>query len=163
MNDRSIAVAAWEALFRAQVSVMRNLNSEFPGGEISFNEYDVCFNLSTQPGRRARMRDLTGHLLLTQPSVSRLVDRLSSRGIVEKQPDPTDARGVIVALTPRGFDVYRAVAAQHAASIAAQVSAGLSDAELRTLTDLCTKLRLATTDPMPARRTIVSPTDSATV
>ncbi|MFZ6992468.1 MarR family winged helix-turn-helix transcriptional regulator [Curtobacterium sp. RRHDQ66] len=152
VSDKATAVAAWEALFRAQVTVMRNLNSEFPGGEISFNEYDVCFNLSTQPGRRCRMRDLTGHLLLTQPSVSRLVDRLTARGIVEKQPDPTDARGVIVALTPLGFDVYRAVAVQHAASIAAQVGAGLTEAEQRTLTDLCTKLRVASADAPPARR-----------
>lgn len=140
-SDKATAVAAWEALFRAQVTVMRALNADFPGGEISFNEYDVCFNLSTQPGRRARMRDLTGHLLLTQPSVSRLVDRLASRGIVEKQPDPNDARGVIVALTAHGFDVYRSVAVQHAQTIADQVGAGLDDDELRTLTALCTKLR----------------------
>jgi DNA-binding MarR family transcriptional regulator len=150
-SDKATAVAAWEALFRAQVAVMRNLNTEFPGDEISFNEYDVCFNLSTQPGRRCRMRDLTGHLLLTQPSVSRLVDRLASRGIVEKQPDPTDARGVIVALTAHGFDVYRAVAVQHAQSITQQVGAGLSDDELRTLTELCTKLRTAVV-AAPARR-----------
>ncbi|MDP4335129.1 MarR family winged helix-turn-helix transcriptional regulator [Curtobacterium sp. A7_M15] len=142
-SEKATAVAAWEALFRAQVTVMRALNADFPGGEISFNEYDVCFNLSTQPGRRCRMRELTGHLLLTQPSVSRLVDRLTARGIVEKQPDPTDARGVIVALTPHGFDVYRAVAVQHAQTIADQVGAGLDDAELRTLTELCTKLRTA--------------------
>jgi len=142
-SDKATAVAAWEALFRAQVTVMRALNTDFPGGEISFNEYDVCFNLSTQPGRRCRMRDLTGHLLLTQPSVSRLVDRLASRGIVEKQPDPSDARGVIVALTAHGFDVYRSVAVQHAQTIADQVGAGLDDDELRTLTELCTKLRTA--------------------
>ncbi|MCL9666766.1 MarR family winged helix-turn-helix transcriptional regulator [Curtobacterium albidum] len=142
-SDKATAVAAWEALFRAQVTVMRALNADFPGGEISFNEYDVCFNLSTQPGRRCRMRDLTGHLLLTQPSVSRLVDRLASRGIVEKQPDPSDARGVIVALTAHGFDVYRSVAVQHAQTIADQVGAGLDDDELRTLTELCTKLRTA--------------------
>ncbi|TCK64114.1 MarR family winged helix-turn-helix transcriptional regulator [Curtobacterium sp. PhB136] len=162
-SEKAVAVGAWEALFRAQVTVMRNLNTEFPGGEISFNEYDVCFNLSTQPGRRCRMRDLTGHLLLTQPSVSRLVDRLAARGIVEKQPDPTDARGVIVALTAHGFDVYRAVAVQHAASIAAQVSAGLSDSELRTLTELCTKLRVAAADIPPVRRTVAVQTDPAPV
>ncbi|MFJ6170808.1 MarR family winged helix-turn-helix transcriptional regulator [Curtobacterium sp. NPDC092190] len=151
-SDKATAVAAWEALFRAQVTVMRALNTDFPGGEISFNEYDVCFNLSTQPGRRCRMRDLTGHLLLTQPSVSRLVDRLASRGIVEKQPDPSDARGVIVALTAHGFDVYRSVAVQHAQTIADQVGAGLDDDELRTLTELCTKLRTAAggTGPRPA-------------
>lgn len=142
-SDKATAVAAWEALFRAQVTVMRALNTDFPGGEISFNEYDVCFNLSTQPDRRCRMRDLTGHLLLTQPSVSRLVERLASRGIVEKQPDPNDARGVLVALTPHGFDVYRSVAVQHARTIADQVGAGLDDDELRTLTELCTKLRVA--------------------
>jgi DNA-binding MarR family transcriptional regulator len=151
-SDKATAVAAWEALFRAQVTVMRALNTDFPGGEISFNEYDVCFNLSTQPGRRCRMRDLTGHLLLTQPSVSRLVDRLASRGIVEKQPDPSDARGVIVALTAHGFDVYRSVAVQHAQTIADQVGAGLDDDELRTLTELCTKLRTAAggTGPRPS-------------
>ncbi|WP_416394630.1 MULTISPECIES: MarR family winged helix-turn-helix transcriptional regulator [unclassified Curtobacterium] len=142
-SEKATAVAAWEALFRAQVTVMRALNADFPGGEISFNEYDVCFNLSTQPGRRCRMRELTSHLLLTQPSVSRLVDRLTARGIVEKQPDPADARGVIVALTPNGFDVYRAVAVQHAQTIVDQVGAGLDEAELRTLTELCTKLRTA--------------------
>ena len=143
MSDKATAVAAWEALFRAQVTVMRNLGAEFPSADISFNEYDVCFNLSKQPGRRIRMRDLTGHLLLTQPSISRLVERLAARGIVEKQPDPTDARGVIVALTAHGFDLYRSVAGQHATTIAEQVGAGLTDDELRTLTVLCTKLRSA--------------------
>ncbi|GGL67477.1 winged helix-turn-helix transcriptional regulator [Curtobacterium sp. Csp1] len=160
-SDKATAVAAWEALFRAQVTVMRALNADFPSAEISFNEYDVCFNLSTQPGRRCRMRELTGHLLLTQPSVSRLVERLASKGIVEKQPDPSDARGVIVALTAHGFDVYRSVAVQHAQTIAEQVGAGLDDDELQTLTALCTKLRVAA--DAPGRSTTRVPRDRATV
>jgi DNA-binding MarR family transcriptional regulator len=163
-TEKATAVAAWEALFRAQVTVMRALNADFPADEISFNEYDVCFNLSTQPGRRCRMRELTGHLLLTQPSVSRLVERLAARGIVEKQPDPADARGVIVALTAHGFDVYRSVAVQHAQTIADQVGAGLDDTELRTLTELCTKLRTAAGSSGPRRRaarTAVAPEAAA--
>ncbi|WP_288468412.1 MarR family winged helix-turn-helix transcriptional regulator [uncultured Curtobacterium sp.] len=160
-SDKATAVAAWEALFRAQVTVMRALNADFPSAEISFNEYDVCFNLSTQPGRRCRMRELTGHLLLTQPSVSRLVERLASKGIVEKQPDPSDARGVIVALTAHGFDVYRSVAVQHAQTIAERVGAGLDDDELRTLTALCTKLRVAA--DAPGRSSTRVPRDRATV
>lgn len=163
-SEKATAVAAWEAMFRAQVTVMRALNAEFPGGEISFNEYDVLFNLSTQPGRRCRMRELTGHLLLTQPSVSRLVDRLTTRGLVDKQPDPNDARGVVVALTPRGFDVYRSVAVQHAQTIVEQVGAGLDDAELRTLTELCTKLRIAAgTTPPRGSAARTSATETASV
>jgi DNA-binding MarR family transcriptional regulator len=153
VSDKATAVAAWESLFRAQVAVMRNLNADFPSSDISFNEYDVCFNLSTQPGRRIRMRDLTNHLLLTQPSISRLVERLAARGIVEKQPDPSDARGVIVALTRHGFDLYRTVAVQHAATIAEQVGAGLDDDELATLTTLCTKLRVASAATTTGRAT----------
>ena len=141
MSDRSEAVDAWEALFRAQVAVLRDLSRDFPLGEISFNEYDVLFNLSRQPERRSRIRDLNKHLLLTQPSVSRLVDRLVSRGLVEKLADPGDARGTVVALTEKGTELFRAVAVQHAASISRRVGGVLEPDELRSLTSLTDKLR----------------------
>lgn len=146
MSDKTTAVTAWEALFRAQVSVMRYLSAEFPTGELSLNEYDVLFNLSRQPGRQSRMRELNRHLLLTQPSVSRLVDRLAARALVTKTHDPDDARGVIVALTDEGFDLFRRVARSHVRSIADRVGGTLSPTELATLTALCDKLRLA--DPI---------------
>ncbi len=142
MSDRAAAVTAWEALFRAQVSVMRYLNAEFPTGELSLNEYDVLFNLSRQPGRQLRMKDLNRHLLLTQPSVSRLVERLSTRGLLAKSHDQDDARGVIVTLTPAGFELFRLVARSHIESIAARVGNALSTTELETLTELCDRLRL---------------------
>ena len=145
MSDRSEAVDAWEALFRAQVAVLRDLSQEFPHGEISLNEYDVLFNLSRQPQRRSRIRDLNKHLLLTQPSVSRLVDRLVSRGLVEKSADPGDARGTVVALTDQGAELFRAVAVQHAASISRRVGGVLDPDELRTLTSLTDKLRRGST------------------
>ena len=108
MTEKSLAVDAWESLFRAQVSVLRQLTAEFPTHEISFTEYDVLFNLSRAEGRCLRIRDLIPHLLLSQPSVSRLLDRLAARGLVEKTPDPRDARGTIVALTPAGFELFNA-------------------------------------------------------
>jgi DNA-binding MarR family transcriptional regulator len=141
MNDKSASVAAWEALFRAQVSVLRQLHSEFPS-EISLNEYDVLFNLSRQPDRQLRLRDLNRHLLLTQPSVSRLVDRLVARTLVRKEPDPGDGRGTVVCLTDDGYDLFRRVAVIHAESIHRRVSAALTPDELRTLARLSDKLRL---------------------
>ncbi|CAN5276838.1 helix-turn-helix domain-containing protein [soil metagenome] len=143
MSDKSAAVAAWEALFRAQVSVFRQLNAEFPAGTLSFNEYDVLFNLSRQPERQLRIRDLNKHLLLTQPSVSRLVDRLVSKDLVRKVPDPGDGRGTIVCITDKGYDEFRTVAVTHAESIHRRMSA-LSTEELETLAALSDKLRLNT-------------------
>ena len=146
MSETSVAVGAWEALFRAQVSVMRELHAAFPTDEISFNEYDVLFNLSSQPERRARIRDLTRHLLLTQPSISRLVDRLAAKGVVEKLSDPGDGRGIIVSMTSTGYDLYRRTAVSHASAIRSRVGGSLDHDELVALTDLCTRLRLGTTD-----------------
>ncbi len=142
MSDRAASVAAWEALFRAQVAVLRQLNTEFPSGEISLNEYDVLFNLSRQDARQLRIRDLNRHLLLTQPSVSRLVDRLAHRGLVSKEPDPGDGRGTVVRLTDEGYDLFRRVAVRHADSIHRRVGSALTVEELETLTALTDKLRL---------------------
>lgn len=141
-SHKTLAVGAWEALFRAQVTIMRELTACFPGGEISFNEYDVLFNLSNQPERRARIKDLTQFLLLTQPSISRLVDRLASKGIVEKLSDPGDGRGIIVAITPHGADLFRSTAVRHADAISRRVGGTLDADELESLLALCTKLRL---------------------
>jgi len=138
---KSTAVDAWESLFRAQVAVMRRLTAEFPSGPVSLGEYDVMFTLSTQPGRRLRLRDLGEHVLLTQPSVSRLVDRLAARGFVDKLADPADARGVIVMLNDSGFEVFRQAALHHMESISRTVGAALSCDELARLKELCDTLR----------------------
>ena len=142
MSDKSLSVDAWEALFRAQVSVLRQLNSEFPSGELSLNEYDVLFNLARVPGRQLRIRELNRNLLITQPSVSRLVDRLASRQFVSKEHDSVDGRGTIVRLTESGFEIFRRIAVVHAASIHCRVGGALTDVELKTLTALTDKLRL---------------------
>ena len=142
MVDRTVAVSAWESLFRAQVAIMRSLAANFPSKEISLNEYDVMFNLSRQPERRIRLRDLNQHVLLTQPSVSRLVDRLVSRGYLHKHSDPSDGRGAIIELTDAGLALFRRVAVLHMGSITERIGESLTQAELVQLALLCDKLRV---------------------
>ena len=138
---RGAAVEAWEALFRAQVRVLQQLTKEFPETDISFNEYDVLFNLSKQDGHRLRIRDLSQHLLLTQPSVSRMVDRLVGKGLVSKESDPGDGRGTFVCLSETGYSLFRRVAVAHADSIDRLIGAALTLDELRQLTELTDRLR----------------------
>ncbi|WP_438856071.1 MarR family winged helix-turn-helix transcriptional regulator [Agromyces sp. M3QZ16-3] len=149
MADRAIAVAAWEALFRAQVSIMRRLSAEFPTEVMSLNEYDVLFNISRAPGRRLRLKELNRHVLISQPSVSRLVDRLAARGWVEKSHDPLDGRGTIVELTAKGFQEFRRAAIHHMEAITDRVGGTLDEAELHQLIALCDRLREAQ-GPTPA-------------
>jgi DNA-binding MarR family transcriptional regulator len=144
--SRSAAVSAWESLFRAQVAVVRQLGKDFPTGDISFNEYDVLFNLTRQDGRRLRIRDLSRHLLLTQPSVSRMVDRLVTKGLVVKQSDPGDGRGTFVCLTESGYAQYRRIAVQHARSIERHLGTALEADELEALKALTERIRLSVGD-----------------
>ncbi|HRN29363.1 MAG TPA: MarR family transcriptional regulator [Terrimesophilobacter sp.] len=143
MGDSTLAIDAWEALFRAQVTIMRRLTAEFPNDEISLSDYDVLFTLSQAPDRRLRIKSLGENMLLTQPSVSRLIDRLVARGLVTKTPDADDRRGIIVALTDTGYDAFRRAAVQHSRSIVDNLDGVLTEDEMYTLIELCGKLKSA--------------------
>ncbi|MCS4276444.1 DNA-binding MarR family transcriptional regulator [Mycetocola sp. BIGb0189] len=135
------AVEAWESLFRAQVGIMRRLSEDFPMGGLTMNEYDVMFTLSRQPGRKAKLRDLNRLVLLSQPSVSRLIDKLSAEGFVTKEADPDDRRGMIITLTEEGFSAYRPVARAHMRTIESIIGGALSPAEIESMFALTEKLR----------------------
>lgn len=141
MAETASIVSAWESLFRAQVAVMRDLAAAFPTRDISMNEYDVLFNISTQPGHSVRLRDLNRSVLLSQPSVSRLVDRLVARNLLEKTADSDDGRGAVIHLTDTGFGLFRRVATDHSAAIVDRVGSRLDRDELTELAALCDKLR----------------------
>jgi DNA-binding MarR family transcriptional regulator len=140
MTDRRLAIDAWESLFRAQHEVFEQLSVDFSGTDVTQAEYDVLLTVTRAPEMVARLRDVTANMLISQPSVSRLVDRMVSRGLLSKCADPDDGRGSLVRATEEGAAAFRRVASVHAASIADHMSR-LTDGELAQLRDLTAKLR----------------------
>jgi DNA-binding MarR family transcriptional regulator len=63
------------------------------------------------------------------------VDQLAKAGLVRREPDPQDRRGVLVTLTPAGVDRVDAALADLLCSEHALLS-GLSETDRRTLADL---------------------------
>ena len=124
MTDRRLAVEAWESLFRAQHEILDEISADFHDDELGQGEYDVLLTVTRGPEMTARLRDITANMLISQPSVSRLVDRMAQRGLISKCPDPDDGRG----------------SSQHARSIADRMSC-LDDDELARLRDITAKLR----------------------
>ncbi|AEI11560.1 MarR family winged helix-turn-helix transcriptional regulator [Cellulomonas gilvus] len=135
------AAAAWESLFRAQVALMRRFTAQDVWGELTVREYDVLFALSGRPDGAARLHELAAESLLTQPSLSRLVERLETRGWVRRSPAPQDGRGVVVTLTEEGAALQREVGRRHVAQIHRLVGGVLDADELATLRDLTDRLR----------------------
>jgi DNA-binding MarR family transcriptional regulator len=138
-----LAVDAWESLLLAQVSLMKEFAEDFRGAAVSMQEYDVLYTLTGCPDGRTRLRDLSERVRLSQPGLSRLVERMESDGLVVRERDPRDGRGTLVTLTDRGRDAQRAVGRVHAGSIVARMTGALTAAEQAELARLCTKLRLA--------------------
>jgi len=141
-----LATEAWEELFRAQVTLMRRFEAGDDFAPLTSREYDVLFQLSRGEGGAMRMRELTELIMLTQPSLSRMVDRLSARGLVERRAAPDDGRGVVVALTEEGAALQRQIGRNHVRSIRRYVGGALDEEELRTLQRLAHKLRTAQRD-----------------
>jgi DNA-binding MarR family transcriptional regulator len=142
-GDTRAAVEAWEALLRVQVAVLRRLAGDDVWDPISMREYDVLFTLSRCPSTRARLHELNREVLLSQPSLSRLVERMESAGYVAREPDPADRRGTVVALTESGAAMQRRIGTRHAASIRRYLGPALDTDELTALRALCDNLRLA--------------------
>ena len=134
-------VEAWEALFRAQVSVMRHLTAMPEFDRLSLREYDVLFNLRNCPGGKSRLVDLNKHLLISQPSLSRMVVRLEERGLLSRATDPTDQRAMILSLTDKGLEVQRDIGREHVRHLHELLGNALTEAEFDQLQHLCSKLR----------------------
>jgi DNA-binding MarR family transcriptional regulator len=140
MTDRKLALETWESLFRAQHELFSAMVADFDGTAITQAEYDVLLTVVRSPEMTARLRDVTTNMLISQPSVSRLVDRMVARGLIEKCPDPDDGRGALIRASEDGARSFRTVATVHGRSIAERMSA-LDDDELRALHALTQKLR----------------------
>ena len=134
------AAEAWESLFRVQVGVMRRLQRDPEFREVTMREYDVLFNLTRCPGGWTRLNELNEHLLISQPSLSRMVDRLEARGLVQRRPAEQDQRGVELSLTDEGRAVQRRLGRIHVRGIHELLTPALNSAELARLKELTDKV-----------------------
>ncbi|MDD7834909.1 MULTISPECIES: MarR family winged helix-turn-helix transcriptional regulator [Paenarthrobacter] len=136
-----LAAETWESLFRSQVAVMRKLQSGPAFKALPVKEYDVLFTLSRCPSGQLRLNEINDKVLLSQSSLSRLVDRLEKRGLVERTTAPDDGRGVLLALTDAGRELQKTIGREHVRDIATLVAPALTADEQRELLRLTEKLR----------------------
>jgi DNA-binding MarR family transcriptional regulator len=135
-------VSVFSRISRLAHHVDRARRAAFTAHDIEPWEFDVLAALrragspyELSPGRLLR------ETLVTSGTMTNRVDRLTARGLVERHPDPSDRRGVLVRLTPEG---KAAVDGAFAALLDAErdLLADLSPADRTTLADLLRRLLL---------------------
>ncbi len=142
MNARSdvrLANEAWESLMTAHAALMGVFAEEGMWKDVTMREYDVLYTLAKH-GRPMRICEVQSGVLLSQPALSRMVDRLATRGLLARETDAEDARAVRVSLTEEGVRVQREVGRAHAKSVAREVGSALAPEEIRELERLTRKL-----------------------
>jgi DNA-binding MarR family transcriptional regulator len=104
--------------------------------------HDVLATLRRSgPPYHLRASEFTGALMLTSSGTTKRLDRLERAGLVAREPDPQDRRGILITLTPKGLELIDTLTAAHLAN-ERHLLAALSDAEQERLADLLRKLRL---------------------
>jgi DNA-binding MarR family transcriptional regulator len=123
---------AWQALLHAHHQIITALDRDLrTQHDLSFSEYDVLLRLARAPGRALRMTQLAERVLLSPSGLTRLVDRLVSKGLVSRQRDSADARGALARLSDDGMVRLRKAARTHLQGIREQFTGRLSDVQLR--------------------------------
>jgi DNA-binding MarR family transcriptional regulator len=137
-----LANQAWEALFRAQATLALEFERKGDWNDLLPREYGVLYALS---GARdgLRMTELCDDVLLTQAGISRLVNRLENRGLVERSGDPDDARAYRIRMTAAGDEVRRRIGRMHARQVAVAMTRALDADQLCSIRDLSSALLAA--------------------
>ncbi|MBP1326132.1 DNA-binding MarR family transcriptional regulator [Leucobacter exalbidus] len=130
---------SWEALMTTHATMTQRFAGEGMWSEVSMREYDVLYTLA-KADEPLRLSELQSGVLLSQPALSRMVDRLVTRGLISRAEDPTDGRAVRISLTEAGTTIQREVGRAHAKSVTREVGGSLTDDELLELERLCRKM-----------------------
>lgn len=127
---------AWQALLHSHHDIVDALDRELREAHgITFGEYDVLLRLGRAPDHALRMSGLAERVLLSPSGVTRLVDRLSARGLIERRTDPDDARVALASLTTAGSRLLARAARTHLRGIREHFTSRLTGAQLRAVAE----------------------------
>ncbi|MET9632690.1 MarR family transcriptional regulator [Lentzea sp. NPDC006480] len=107
---------------------------------LSYVEYYVLAGLSDQPGHRMRMSDLAVLANSEQSRLSHMISRLERRGLVRREPDPTNGRYTHAILTEAGHAHLAEAAPGHVARVRDLLFDVLEPAELHSLRTAAAKI-----------------------
>jgi DNA-binding MarR family transcriptional regulator len=125
---------AWRAFLYAYSAVVPTLDRELAGElGLSLNQFEVLTWLRLAGERGLRMSDLASRVVLSPSGVTRAVDQLERKGLVERCVFEGDKRGYLATLTSEGRAILRKATNVHLQGLREHFLNHLSRAELEHL------------------------------
>jgi DNA-binding MarR family transcriptional regulator len=132
------------SIMRAQQLLIARFDALLKPHGLTFARYEALVLLHFSRSGALPLSVIGRRLMVHPTSVTNTIDRLAADGLVERQPNPRDGRGVLAALTPTGRRVV-AAATEDLMSDGFGLST-YDETELSQLFRLLRELRLAAGD-----------------
>lgn len=140
------ALKLWVVLARAYDSVARHVEADVTRHGLTGTEFGILEALYHKGP--LLLGELQRKILVSSGGITYLVDRLTAKGLVERQECPEDRRARYAALTPAGEALIDRIFPEHARRIESAL-AGLTADEQARATALLRKLGLTAADSAP--------------
>jgi DNA-binding MarR family transcriptional regulator len=125
---------AWIGLLETHKRLTRALDAELEAEHgLTLSALEVLARLGAAENHSLGLSALAGACGLSLSRISRVIDALEARGLVERRAVPSDARAVEARLRPEGLDLVRRAQATHFASVQTRFFEHLSEEEIAQL------------------------------
>ena len=111
--SRAIVVPVIRELARCYQAFQRVSDTHIRRSGLTPPQFDIVVTLGNTEGMT--FKELGSRTLITKGTLTGVVDRLESRGLVERMASTRDGRSTLVRLTPEGDRVFREVFEPHLA------------------------------------------------
>src|SRR5215218_3836432 len=156
--------ALWSGLLQTHAALARDLDADLRSAHgLPLTDFQILLWLANRPCEGMRMAALADTVLLSPSCLSRAVERLETRGLVQRIPCPEDRRGAYAALTESGSDLVRTAGATHAAGIRRRFLDRLTSDEARLLPAIWDRLLADSEQTCAWPETLASGTDEARI
>jgi DNA-binding MarR family transcriptional regulator len=133
-------IAAWTGVMEGQRRLARHVEAELEAEHgLALSALGLLGRLAAAEGGVLRLSTLADDMGLSLSRVSRIVDALEARGLVERRPCPSDARATNAWLTRPGAGLARRAQATVFAAIQRRFFDELSDDEVAVLAGVFTR------------------------
>ncbi|WP_091673103.1 MarR family winged helix-turn-helix transcriptional regulator [Amycolatopsis marina] len=129
--------------FNAAVSMLRaHLESQLQHDSgMPHTYYEVLVALSEAPEQTLRMSGLAEACQSSRSRLSHAVSRLEANGWVHRRSCPTDKRGALASLTPRGLAALQEAAPGHVEAVRSSLFDVLTPEQVTVLGEISTAIR----------------------
>lgn len=128
---------AWIGLLETHKKLTRALDAELESEHgLSLSGLEVLGRLAAAEGHSLRLSEVASACGLSLSRISRIIDSLEARGLVERRGVPADARAVDGHLTDAGLELVRRAQSTHFASVQRRFFEQLSGEEIQVLASI---------------------------